>query len=172
MKDVVFHPFFSFPFYTPTFKKFFSRITLASRALNVTWPPKVCNEVSEPAIIPRGSQCSKIPSLPPPSTMKTWGQYFGKALLEGCQPLSWTLVRLDFHSIHVTVLLKKKKKTNVVGFSEVGALIAKTVEEEIKVVLQKPKWENSVHWTLFCSSEGCIICMLMINCTFTLLMTP
>ena len=47
-------------------------------------------------------------------------------------------MRLDFHSIHVTVLLKKKK-TNVVGFSEVGALIAKTVEEEIKVVLQKPK---------------------------------
>ena len=110
---------------------------------HVTWPPKVCNEVSEPAIIPRGSQCSKIPSLPPRSTMKTWGQYFGKALLEGCQPLSWTLVRLDFHSIHVTVLLKKRKKknNNVVGFSEVGALIAKTVEEEIKVVSQKPKWE-------------------------------
>ena len=34
-----------------------------------------------------------------------------------------------------------KKKNNVVGFSEVGALIAKTVEEEIKVVSQKPKWE-------------------------------
>lgn len=56
----------------------------------------------------------------------------------------------------------------MVGFSEVGALIAKTIEEEIKVVLQKPKWENSVRLTLFCSSEGCIICMLMINCTFTL----
>lgn len=38
---------------------------------SVTLPLKLCNEVSEPAIIPRGSQCSKIPFFPPPSTMKT-----------------------------------------------------------------------------------------------------
>ena len=64
--------FFSPLFLHPCFHEVLFIISLASWAL--LWlelPLELCNEVSEQAIIPRGSQCSQIPSLPSPSTMKT-----------------------------------------------------------------------------------------------------
>ena len=167
MKDLLFFPSFFFFFVHSNFQEVLLQDLPGLQRSPVACPRKLCNEVSEPVIIPRGSQRPKIPSLPSPSTMKTWNQYFGKAFLAGCQPLPWTLARFDFHSIHVTLFLLKKK--NVVGFSEAAALVAKTIEERVKVVLQKPKWENPVRLTLFFSSfEGHILCALMINCTFTL----
>lgn len=56
---------------------------------------------------------------------------FWKSISGRLPALPWTLVRLDFHSICVILLLFKKK--NMVGFLEVGALVAKTIEKGLKL---------------------------------------